>query len=222
MRYSYDDLLYLMSRLRDPDSGCPWDLEQDFETIAPYTLEETCEVLEAIASKDYENLREELGDLLFQVIFYAWMAQEQSFFDISDVVHDLVCKMVRRHPHVFPDGNLRTGRNPEDSITSEQVIDNWEQIKQQEKGKVLHLPLPLPLPCRSNYLPHYRLWKEPGKSRRQLLKPDLTGLPRNLCMRKSRKKLWRFNRPVKMGKDRCELPRKLAIYCLPALTWPGI
>ena len=134
MRYSFDDLLYLMNRLRDPDTGCPWDLEQDFATIAPFTLEETCEVLEAIVNKDYENLREELGDLLFQVIFHSRMAQEQSFFNISDVVHDLVCKMVRRHPHVFPDGDLRTRRNPADTTTSAQVTDSWAQIKQQEKG----------------------------------------------------------------------------------------
>lgn len=148
MRYSYDDLLYLMSRLRDPDTGCPWDLEQDFATIAPFTLEETCEVLEAIASKDYENLKEELGDLLFQVIFHAQMAQEQSFFDISDVVHDLVCKMVRRHPHVFPDGDLRAQRNPGDSMTPEQVTESWTRIKQQEKGRgiapVSAMPDPLP------------------------------------------------------------------------------
>lgn len=98
---SLNDLLYLMSRLRDPEAGCPWDLEQDFTTIAPYTLEETCEVLEAIASEDFDNLREELGDLLFQVVFHSRMAEEAGHFDFHQVVAGLVEKMVRRHPHVF-------------------------------------------------------------------------------------------------------------------------
>lgn len=135
MSYTYDDLLYLMNRLRDSESGCPWGLEQNFNTIAPYTLEETCEVLEAIANKDYENLKEELGDLLFQVIFYSRMAQEQSLFDMPDVVHGIVSKMVRRHPHVFPDGSLQSKNTKERTTTAEQVTVSWAQIKQQEKGK---------------------------------------------------------------------------------------
>ena len=134
-RYSYDDLVYLMSRLRDPDTGCPWDLEQDFSTIAPYTLEETCEVLEAIANKDYDNLKEELGDLLFQVIFHSRMAQEQSLFDMSDVMNGLISKMVRRHPHVFPDGTLHSERTSAETTTSDQVTESWAQIKQREKAE---------------------------------------------------------------------------------------
>ncbi|AMO56939.1 nucleoside triphosphate hydrolase [Endozoicomonas montiporae] len=140
-RFSYDDLVYLMNRLRDPVTGCPWDLKQSFDTIAPYTLEETCEVLEAIASKDHENLKEELGDLLFQVIFHARMAQEESLFDLSDVVHGLVSKMVRRHPHVFPDGHLHSERTGDETTTPEQVTERWGQIKQQEKAAVKSGPL---------------------------------------------------------------------------------
>ncbi|MGI9277336.1 MAG: nucleoside triphosphate pyrophosphohydrolase [Endozoicomonas sp.] len=142
------ELLYMMQRLRDPETGCPWDLEQDFSTIAPYTLEETCEVLEAIANEDYDNLREELGDLLFQVIFHARMAEEEGLFDFSQVVSGLVVKMIRRHPHVFPDGTLESERRPGDPETSsEQVAVNWEQIKQKEKGgqaRVSALPAKLP------------------------------------------------------------------------------
>ena len=134
MKYSYDDLVYLMNRLRDPNTGCPWDLKQSFDTIAPYTLEETCEVLEAIASKDRINLKEELGDLLFQVVFHARMAQEESSFDLSDVIHGLVSKMIRRHPHVFPDGTLHSERTGNETTTPEQVTERWGQIKQQEKA----------------------------------------------------------------------------------------
>lgn len=135
MRYRYDDLVYLMNRLRDPETGCPWDLEQDFSTIAPYTLEETCELLEAIANRDYDNLQEELGDLLFQVVFHSRMAQEQELFDITDVIHGLVSKMVRRHPHVFPQGTLKSERAGDDTMTSGQVAESWRRIKQHEKSE---------------------------------------------------------------------------------------
>ncbi|WP_422408980.1 MULTISPECIES: nucleoside triphosphate pyrophosphohydrolase [unclassified Endozoicomonas] len=130
---SLEDMLYLMSRLRDPEAGCPWDLEQNFTTIAPYTLEETCEVLEAIASEDFENLREELGDLLFQVVFHSRMAEEAGLFDFHQVAAGLVEKMVRRHPHVFPDGTLESRMSPNDDTTSDQVVESWQAIKQKEK-----------------------------------------------------------------------------------------
>ena len=152
MQYSYDDLVYLMNRLRDPATGCPWDLEQNFSTIAHYTMEESCEVLEAIASKDYDNLKEELGDLLFQVIFHARIAQEEALFDISDIIHGLVSKMVRRHPHVFPGGSLHSERTGEETTTPEQVTENWGLIKQREKAgtsrplSVLPDKLPAALP----------------------------------------------------------------------------
>src|SRR5213595_4072020 len=94
-------LLEIMAALRTPGTGCPWDLEQDFASIASYTLEEAYEVADAIARGDLDDLREELGDLLLQVVFHARMAQEQGAFDFADVVESLTAKLVRRHPHVF-------------------------------------------------------------------------------------------------------------------------
>ena len=94
-------LIEIMAALRTPGTGCPWDLEQTFETIAPYTIEEAYEVADAIARGDLDELRDELGDLLLQVVFHARMAQEQGAFDFADVVESLTEKLVRRHPHVF-------------------------------------------------------------------------------------------------------------------------
>lgn len=96
-----DRLLNIMQRLRDPEGGCPWDKEQTFASIAPYTLEETYEVLDAIAREDFDDLRGELGDLLFQVVFYAQMAQEEGRFDFNDICAAISDKLERRHPHVF-------------------------------------------------------------------------------------------------------------------------
>src|SRR5512135_1863776 len=96
-------LLEIMARLRDPQSGCPWDKEQNFRTIAPYTIEEAYEVADAIEREDWASLREELGDLLFQVVFYAEMGREKSWFDFADIAGDIADKMERRHPHVFGD-----------------------------------------------------------------------------------------------------------------------
>ena len=96
-----DELLAIMARLRDPDGGCPWDLEQDFDTIAPYTIEEAYEVADAIDRRDPAALRDELGDLLLQVVFHAQMAKEAGHFDFGDVVGAICDKMTRRHPHVF-------------------------------------------------------------------------------------------------------------------------
>src|SRR5919108_1173188 len=96
-------LIDIMAALRTPGTGCPWDLEQNFETIAPYTIEEAYEVAEAIARGDLEDLRDELGDLLLQVVFHARMAEEAGAFDFGDVVHAITAKLVRRHPHVFGD-----------------------------------------------------------------------------------------------------------------------
>src|SRR6195256_1920886 len=94
-------LLAIMARLRDPARGCPWDREQNFATIAPYTIEEAYEVAEAIAQNDMAALKDELGDLLFQVVFHARMAEEQGEFAFPDVVAAITAKMIRRHPHVF-------------------------------------------------------------------------------------------------------------------------
>jgi|TARA_R110002096_G_scaffold208094_8_gene394618 MazG family protein len=121
---SIDTLLTIMAALRDPDGGCPWDLQQSFRTISPYTLEEAYEVADAIERGDLDDLKEELGDLLLQVVFHARMAEEQGSFAFDDVVEGISSKMVRRHPHVFADG-------PSD--TPEGVATTWDEIKQAER-----------------------------------------------------------------------------------------
>ena len=120
-----DELLEIMRRLRDPNGGCPWDLAQDFATIAPYTIEEAYEVASAIEHKDYAALKDELGDLLLQVVFHAQMAKQQGLFDFEDVVRAICDKMIRRHPHVFAEG-------PAD--TPEAVTRAWEEIKREERA----------------------------------------------------------------------------------------
>src|ERR1700747_927111 len=116
-------LLEIMQALRTPQTGCPWDLEQNFATIAPYTIEEAYEVADAIGRGDLEDLRDELGDLLLQVVFHARIAQEQGAFDFGDVVHAITEKLLRRHPHVF--GAAR-------GLTAEAVEHLWERIKIEE------------------------------------------------------------------------------------------
>lgn len=121
-----DRLLGIMQRLRDPENGCPWDREQTFATIAPYTLEETYEVLDAINREDFDDLRGELGDLLFQVVFYAQMGQEEGRFNFEDICQGISDKLERRHPHIFADG---------DAATSGEVLARWEQIKIEERAQ---------------------------------------------------------------------------------------
>ncbi|MFZ5757515.1 MAG: nucleoside triphosphate pyrophosphohydrolase [Pseudomonadota bacterium] len=133
VRHTLSDLIALMARLRDPDYGCPWDLKQDFGTIAPYTVEEAHEVADAIARADMPGLRAELGDLLFQVIFHSQMAREQGLFDVNDVIHGLVEKMLRRHPHVFPDGRVDGVRRRHDEHDIGDIKSNWESTKKSEK-----------------------------------------------------------------------------------------
>jgi ATP diphosphatase len=120
-------LLEIMAALRTPVTGCPWDLEQNFATIAPYTIEEAYEVVDAITRGDLDDLREELGDLLLQVVFHARMAEEQNAFAFGDVVEAITRKMIRRHPHVFAD---KDGR-----LTPSHVKELWEQIKADEKAE---------------------------------------------------------------------------------------
>jgi len=120
-------LLDIMAQLRTPGSGCPWDLEQNFASIAPYTIEEAYEVTDAIARGDLGDLCDELGDLLLQVVFHARMAEEQGAFAFGDVVEAITRKMIRRHPHVFADAN--------GVITPEHVEGNWERIKAEEKAE---------------------------------------------------------------------------------------
>ena len=138
-------LIEIMAALRTPDTGCPWDLKQDFSTIAPYTIEEAYEVADAIARGDLGDLREELGDLLLQVVYHARMAQEQGAFDFGDVVQAITEKMLRRHPHVFGEAG---------GLDHEAVGKLWQEIKAQEKaarpdtaaaqGALAGVPLALP------------------------------------------------------------------------------
>jgi ATP diphosphatase len=124
-QHSMDDLLAIMARLRDPQNGCPWDVQQDFATIAPYTIEEAYEVADAIDRKDWHDLRDELGDLLLQVVFHAQMAREKGLFEFADVAHAISDKMVRRHPHVFGDESY-------DDLDAQK--QGWEDIKAAERA----------------------------------------------------------------------------------------
>lgn len=121
---SIGKLLNVMSRLRDPQNGCPWDIEQDFHTIAPYTIEEAYEVADAIERKNWEDLKDELGDLLLQVVFHAQMAREESLFNFEDVVDAIHGKMIRRHPHVFGQEQVKSAL---------EQTENWESLKAQER-----------------------------------------------------------------------------------------
>ena len=119
-------LLEIMARLRDPDTGCPWDLEQDFKTISPYTIEEAYEVDEAVASGDPAAIQDELGDLLFQVVFQARIAEEKGLFDWSGVVDAISDKLVRRHPHIFANAEM-----PESAAAH---LVSWEEMKAAERA----------------------------------------------------------------------------------------
>ena len=144
-RHTLENLLEVMARLRDPERGCPWDLQQDFASIAPHTLEECYELVDAIERGDfphnYPQIRDELGDVLFQVIFYAQLGREQGRFDFADIVHNIVEKLLRRHPHVFPSGTIHND-NSDDALVAagsekvevDQVGVNWERIKQAERA----------------------------------------------------------------------------------------
>ena len=156
-QYTIDDLRYLMQRLRNPESGCPWDLKQSFSTIAKHTLEEVYEVIDAIERDDLHHLGEELGDLLFQIIFYSELGAEQQIFDFDTVVHGLVTKLVRRHPHVFPDGILESviapGSRVDNAGEEARIKSVWEEIKAEEraaKGESKTLDdIPLAIPALS-------------------------------------------------------------------------
>jgi len=131
--HTLDDLIYLMARLRNPETGCPWDLKQDFASIVPHTLEEAYEVADAIERADWPHLEEELGDLMFQVIFYARLGEEQSSFTLASVIDKLVRKLIRRHPHVFPGQNLNAERAPDAVQDDAQIAATWNAIKAEEK-----------------------------------------------------------------------------------------
>jgi ATP diphosphatase len=146
-----------MARLRDPDTGCPWDLQQDYSSIAPHTLEECYELVDTIERGDFAHLQEELGDVLFQVVFYSQLAREDSEFDFAQVVELLVDKLVRRHPHVFPDGQLR-GEVSSARLDTGSIAQKWESIKQQERtqksrhGLLADIPAALPAMTRAKKL----------------------------------------------------------------------
>ncbi|BAI75456.1 nucleoside-triphosphate pyrophosphatase (plasmid) [Azospirillum sp. B510] len=125
MTRNIDRLLDVMARLRNPDGGCPWDLEQTYRTIAPHTIEEAYEVADAVEKDDKVALREELGDLLFQVVYYSQMAREEGLFDFDEVAGVITDKMIRRHPHVF---------GPEEVKTSDQQTSRWEEHKAAERA----------------------------------------------------------------------------------------
>src|SRR5688572_19518111 len=144
---SVDRLVAIMAKLRDPDGGCPWDLEQDFASIAPYTLEEAYEVDDAIRREDMKGLADELGDLLLQVVFHARMAEERGLFRFEDVTARICEKLVRRHPHVFGDAKV---------ATSAEQTESWEAIKAAERAEggapadpLADVPLALPALARA-------------------------------------------------------------------------
>jgi len=147
-QYSLANLLRVMERLRDPQGGCPWDLRQDFNSLVPSTLEECYELAQAIENGDYPHVAEELGDVLFQVIFYAQLGSEQNLFNFEDVVSTLAEKLLRRHPHVFGGGKIE-GR-VDGKTTVDDVKQSWEAIKAEERegksqGGILDdVPLALP------------------------------------------------------------------------------
>ena len=132
----FEYLVEIMARLRNPENGCPWDVKQTFETIAPYTIEEAYEVADAIHNGTREDIRDELGDLLLQVVFHARIAEEEDSFTVADVARGVSDKMIKRHPHIFGDAI-----NPDIPVSKKQPLDadaqkiNWEDIKAEERAK---------------------------------------------------------------------------------------
>ena len=147
-QYQLTDLLRVMARLRDPETGCPWDVRQDFRSIVPSTLEECYELAQAIEHDDFPHVAEELGDVLFQVVFYAQLGRERELFSFESIVDTLVTKLLRRHPHVFADGDIEAVAVDRTAI--EAVNETWEKIKQAERkaksqpGVLADIPVALP------------------------------------------------------------------------------
>lgn len=142
--YQLDDLLHLMARLRDPQYGCPWDLKQSYATIVPHTIEEAYEVADAIERGDFDHLPGELGDLLFQVVYYSQLAREEGRFEFAQVVDAITTKLVHRHPHVFPDGDLY-GAVDVAKLEEAAVKQRWEEIKAEERAEKAAAPEQLSL-----------------------------------------------------------------------------
>lgn len=142
--YKLDDLLQLMARLRHPEHGCPWDLKQSYASIVPYTLEEAYEVADAIERGDFDHLPGELGDLLFQVVYYSQLATEEGRFGFAEVVDGITAKLIRRHPHVFPDGDLYAA--PDVARLEEAAVkQRWEELKAEERAAKAEAPEQLSL-----------------------------------------------------------------------------
>ncbi|HET7382435.1 MAG TPA: nucleoside triphosphate pyrophosphohydrolase [Pseudolabrys sp.] len=137
-------LIEIMAALRTPGSGCPWDLEQNFRTIAPYTLEEAYEVADAIARDDLVGLKDELGDLLLQVVFHSRMAHEQGAFDFADVVETITKKLIRRHPHVFADADGKTAKDVEGVWERIKAAEKVERGEEAKNGALTGVPVALP------------------------------------------------------------------------------
>jgi ATP diphosphatase len=140
-------LLWVMARLRDPDGGCPWDLEQDFSTIAPYTIEEAYEVADAIARRDLDHLKDELGDLLLQVVYHAQMAKEAGLFDFNEVAARIADKMIRRHPHVFGTVDVEDARSQSRAWEATKAREREDKAAAQGKRHRLLDDVPLALPA---------------------------------------------------------------------------
>ena len=142
--YSLPDLLHLMARLRDPQFGCPWDVQQNYASIVPHTLEEAYEVADAIERGDFDDLKGELGDLLFQVVYYSQLAWEEGRFEFAGVIDGITRKLIRRHPHVFPTGDLYAPLETP-RLSEEQVKQRWEEIKAEERAEKAAAPEQLSL-----------------------------------------------------------------------------
>lgn len=142
--YKLDDLLQLMARLRHPEHGCPWDLKQSYASIVPYTLEEAYEVADAIERGDFDHLPGELGDLLFQVVYYSQLATEEGRFGFAEVVDGITTKLIRRHPHVFPDGDLYAAPDAA-RLEDAAVKQRWEELKAEERAAKAAAPEQLSL-----------------------------------------------------------------------------
>ena len=142
--YSLPDLLHLMARLRDPQFGCPWDVQQNYASIVPHTLEEAYEVADTIERGDFDDLKGELGDLLFQVVYYSQLAREEGRFEFAGVIDGITRKLIRRHPHVFPTGDLYAPLETP-RLSEEQVKQRWEEIKADERADKAAAPEQLSL-----------------------------------------------------------------------------
>ncbi len=215
--YSLDDLLHLMNRLRDPQYGCPWDIKQTYASIVPHTLEEAYEVADAIERGDFDHLQGELGDLLFQVVYYSQLAREEGRFEFAGVIDGITRKLIRRHPHVFPTGDLYA---PLDipQLSEEQVKLRWEQIKAEERAQKSDAPeqlsllddVPGALPSLSRAA---KLQNAPARS-------ASTGHPPCRWWITCAKSWMKCSKPWPIT-TRWPLPMRSVTCCLRRSTWPG-